>query len=84
MNETALQDYMRHFDDYLESGMNFTELSQIRQLDIHLQSTLSISALAIFYLELQKATGISENWWTLSAKRPTMNKSHLGRTNKQR
>jgi hypothetical protein len=37
VNETAVQQYMRQFVDYLDHGMDFPELSQIRQLDIYLQ-----------------------------------------------
>jgi hypothetical protein len=36
-NETAGQQYMRQFVDYLDNGIDFPELSQIRQLDIYLQ-----------------------------------------------
>jgi hypothetical protein len=37
-NETAVYEYMRQFVDYQENGINLNELSQIRQLDIYLQS----------------------------------------------
>jgi len=37
-SESALYEYMRQFIDYQENGVNLTELSQIRQLDIYLQS----------------------------------------------
>lgn len=37
VNETAAQHYMRQFVDYLDNGIDFPELSQIRQLDICLQ-----------------------------------------------
>jgi hypothetical protein len=37
VNETAVQHYMRQFVDYLDNGIDFPELSQIRQLDIYLQ-----------------------------------------------
>ncbi len=37
-NETAVYEYMRQFVDYQENGIDLNELSQIRQLDIHLQS----------------------------------------------
>lgn len=36
--ETAIQEYMRQFVDYQENGMDFTELSEIRQLDLYLQN----------------------------------------------
>lgn len=39
-NETAVYEYMRQFVDYQENGVDLTELSQIRQLDIYLQSIL--------------------------------------------
>lgn len=39
-NETAVYEYMRQFVDYQENGINLNELSQIRQLDIYLQSNL--------------------------------------------
>ncbi len=39
-NETAVYEYMRQFVDYQENGINLNELSQIRQLDIYLQSML--------------------------------------------
>lgn len=38
--ETAIQEYMRHFVDYQENGIDFTELSEIRQLDLYLQSKI--------------------------------------------
>ncbi len=41
-NEIAVYEYMRQFVDYQENGINLTELSQIRQLDIYLQSILVI------------------------------------------
>jgi len=41
-NELAVYEYMRQFVDYQENGINLTELSQIRQLDIYLQSILFI------------------------------------------
>lgn len=37
-NETAAYEYMRQFVDYQENGIDLNELSQIRQLDIYLQS----------------------------------------------
>jgi hypothetical protein len=37
INETAVHHYMRQFVDYLDNGIDFPELSQIRQLDIYLQ-----------------------------------------------
>ena len=40
INETAIYDYMRQFVDYQENGVDLNELSQIRQLDIYLQSNL--------------------------------------------
>ena len=36
--ESAIYEYMRQFVDYQENGVNLNELSQIRQLDIYLQS----------------------------------------------
>lgn len=39
-NEAAVYEYMRQFVDYQENGINLNELSQIRQLDIYLQSIL--------------------------------------------
>jgi len=36
-NETAVHHYMRQFVDYIDNGIDFPELSQIRQLDIYLQ-----------------------------------------------
>ena len=41
-NETAGQHYMRQFVDYLDNGIDFPELSQIRQLDVCLQGTLEV------------------------------------------
>jgi len=41
-NETAVYEYMRQFVDYQENGVNLNELSQIRQLDIYLQSILLV------------------------------------------
>jgi hypothetical protein len=41
-NETAVYEYMRQFVDYQENGIDLNELSQIRQLDIYLQSILLI------------------------------------------
>ena len=41
-NETALYEYMRQFIDYQDNGINFTELAQIRQLNIYLQSILLV------------------------------------------
>jgi hypothetical protein len=37
-SESALYEYMRQFIDYQENGVNLNELSQVRQLDIYLQS----------------------------------------------
>jgi hypothetical protein len=37
-SESALYEYMRQFVDYQENGVNLNEISQIRQLDIYLQS----------------------------------------------
>ena len=37
-SESALYEYMRQFVDYQENGVTLNELSQIRQLDIYLQS----------------------------------------------
>ncbi|CAF4313391.1 unnamed protein product, partial [Adineta steineri] len=37
-NETAVYEYMRQFVDYQENGVDLNELSEIRQLDIYLQS----------------------------------------------
>lgn len=37
-NETAIYEYMKQFVDYQENGIDLNELSQIRQLDIYLQS----------------------------------------------
>ncbi len=42
VNETAVQHYMRQFVDYLDNGIDFPELSQIRQLDIYLQGKKNI------------------------------------------
>ncbi len=42
-NETALYEYMRQFVDYQENGVVLNEVSQIRQLDIYLQSMKSLS-----------------------------------------
>ena len=39
--ESAIYEYMRQFVDYQENGVNLTELSQIRQLDMYLQSIFS-------------------------------------------
>ena len=39
INETALHEYMRLYVDYQENGIDLNELSHIRQLDIHSQST---------------------------------------------
>ena len=39
INETALHEYMRLYVDYQENGIDLHELSHIRQLDIHSQST---------------------------------------------
>ncbi len=36
-NETAAHHYMRQYVDYLDYGIDFPELSQIRELDIYLQ-----------------------------------------------
>ena len=36
--ESTIYEYMRQFVDYQENGINLNELSQIRQLDIYLQS----------------------------------------------
>jgi hypothetical protein len=47
-NETAVYEYMRQFVDYQENGVNLNELSQIRQLDIYLQSILFVF-LCIYY-----------------------------------
>ena len=38
INETVTHHYMRQFIDYLDNGIDFPELSQIRQLDVYLQS----------------------------------------------
>jgi hypothetical protein len=46
-NEIAVYEYMRQFVDYQENGINLTELSQIRQLDIYLQSILFIFYISI-------------------------------------
>lgn len=43
VNETAGQHYMRQFVDYLDNGIDFPELSQIRQLDICLQGKERLS-----------------------------------------
>jgi hypothetical protein len=40
-NETAVYEYMRQFVDYQENGIDLNEVSQIRQLDIYLQSISS-------------------------------------------
>jgi hypothetical protein len=37
VNETAVHHYMRQSVDYLDNGIDFPELSQIRQLDMCLQ-----------------------------------------------
>ena len=37
VHETAVHHYMRQSVDYLDDGIDFPELSQIRQLDISLQ-----------------------------------------------
>jgi hypothetical protein len=37
VKETAIHHYIRQFVDYLDNGIDFPELSQIRQLDISLQ-----------------------------------------------
>ncbi len=37
VKETAIHHYIRQFVDYLDNGIDFPELSQIRQLDIYLQ-----------------------------------------------
>ena len=52
-NETAVYEYMRQFVDYQDNGVDLNELSQIRQLDIYLQSILFrffITILNIFYI----------------------------------
>ncbi|CAF2773959.1 unnamed protein product [Rotaria sp. Silwood2] len=36
-DETTAHRYMRTFVDYLDNGIEFSELSQIRQLDIYLK-----------------------------------------------
>lgn len=38
-NESAMYDYMKQFVDYQEYAVDLPELSQIRQLDMFLQST---------------------------------------------
>jgi hypothetical protein len=47
-NETAVYEYMRQFVDYQENGIDLNELSQIRQLDIYLQSILLIFFMHIY------------------------------------
>jgi len=37
-NDSALFDYMKQFVEYQETGVDLPELSQLRQLDIYLQS----------------------------------------------
>lgn len=41
-NEAAVYEYMRQFVDYQENGVDLNELSEIRQLDVYLQSILFI------------------------------------------
>ncbi|CAF3519989.1 unnamed protein product [Rotaria sp. Silwood2] len=48
-NETAVYEYMRQFVDYQENGIDLNELSQIRQLDIYLQSILLLLFLCMYY-----------------------------------
>lgn len=54
--ESAIYEYMRQFVDYQENGVNLTELSQIRQLDIYLQSKYplhpSFSFISLFVFRL--------------------------------
>jgi hypothetical protein len=54
INETATHDYMRQFVDYLDNGIDFTELSEIRQLDICLQSMQRICPTSVQYLRLHR------------------------------
>lgn len=40
-SESAITEYLREYIDYQENGVDLTELSQIRQLDLYLQSKIS-------------------------------------------